>query len=1136
MKKKLLVMLMAFVTMSMGVWAQTRTISGTVTSAEDGTTLPGVTVRVKDAPGGVTTNQNGQYQITVSAQAETLVFSFIGMKTTEVAIGGRTTINVALESETTELGEVVVTALGIKRESKALGYAVSKVDSKELTKVGSTNFGSALYGKAAGVRISSAPGGPTSAVDIKIRGMNSINFSSQPLIIVDGVPIRNGEANNAGYWGDQRIRGNGLVDINPEDIADLSVLKGASASALYGSEAANGVVVITTKTGTRRQGIGVDASYTYTVETPAYNPPFQNEYGPGYYDAINIGSYGTDRDGWLYYENPRVYDPDSDSWGTYDGTIRYAPYRAYGQYGPKFDGQPTLSWNGEIVPYDAQPDNYNNLFASGSNSMANVAVNKAGDWGNMRFSYTRLDYKGTTRGNTHDRNTFNLNSTLNLGKRLQVDLVAQYVNQHTLNRPYKISRITNNYGGFLSRFDKAEWYLDKYQTSKGYYFRTGSQPSATPDENIYLSIRATDLLDYFWRTLANQEDEWQDRLMTSATARLTIADGLTFRGRIGNDFTSVRRESRSRTTVPLSIGNSGGFSMGMDNYTTAYGDALLSLDKDLTESIGLLVNLGWQGRRETYKAVNAGTQGGLSAENWFHQNASNNNGTRNGSSSYNELLKYAFLGTASLSFRDFAFVEFTGRQESSSTLPPGSNTFFYPSVNASLIFSEALGLDNSSMDYGKLRVAWGIVGNAPPLYAANNAYDQGSINGIIYNSVSTNYGNDGIRPEEKHEFEVGTELKFFGNRFGLEATVYSNRIVDQILWLDVPTTVGAARMLTNIGELKNLGFEAALYGSPVATNDFRWDLRGNFSTNRNEVVSLMPGVDMLTHANFDSGAALIVSVPGKPMGDIITFMPKMTDDGRYIISDDGFVQLNFEEYDANGDPVDYGYGDTRQKAGNAMPTIVGGFGSYLDYKGFFIDFAIDYSWGGDVVSLAGQYMKGAGMFEETLEWRDAEHGGLAYYYDNDDPLTGTRILGETAPGGQRVYHDGVILDGVKASDGSENDIILQAAEYYVNTFQWGAVPAWGSGMSRYDDAVKKNHYIKFREASIGYNLPQNVAQKLKCNNIRIALVGSNLFYIYRTMKEFDPETNIGTNWVNAASVQGSTSASRSFGFSVRASF
>jgi iron complex outermembrane receptor protein len=1144
MRKKLLVSFIAIFAMMGSVFAQTRTITGTVTSSEDGTSLPGVTVMVKETRNATISDADGNYRLSVGPEAGTLVFRFLGMLTQEVAIGNQSTVNVALEPDVTRIEEVVVTALGIKRQEKALGYAISKVDAKEITKVNSTNFGSALYGKAAGVRVTTAPGGATSAVDIKIRGTNSINFSNTPLIIVDGIPIRNGDANNDGYWGDQRIRGNGLIDINPQDIEDLSILKGASASALYGSEAANGVVVITTKKGNTRKGLGVDVNYSYMYETPAYNPVMQNSYGPGYYAAINVNSYGTDEDFFLYAENPKYFNESTGQYETYNGTLPYPPYRAYGQYGAAFDGRDVIGWDGKIHPYVAQPDNYNNLFQNGASSMANVALNKAGDWGNVRFSYTRLDYNGVTRGYDHAKNTFNLNTTLNLGRNFSVDLVAQYVNQNTLNRPYKISRITNNYGGFLSRFDDAQWYLDKFQTSKGYYFRTGSQPSATPDENITMSMRATDLLDYFWRTLAVQETEMQDRLISSATARWTIADGLTFRGRIASDFTAVASESRSPNTVPLSIGNSGGFSMSQNRYSISYGDAILSYDKQVNNNLGFLVNAGWTGRREMYKAVSAGTQGGLSAENWFHQNASVNNGTRNGSSSYNELLKYAWFGTASVRFRDFAFIEFTGRQESSSTLPPASNTFFYPSVNGSFIFSEALGLDGA-LDYGKLRVAWGIVGNAPPLYAANNAYNQSSINGIIYNSLSSNYGNDGIRPEEKHEFEVGTDLKFFGNRFGLEANFYTNRVVDQILWLDVPPTIGAGRMLTNIGELKNIGFEAALYGTPVETANLTWDLRGNFSVNRNTVVSLMPGVDMLTHSNMDSGAALIVSVPGKSMGDIITYVPR-TLNGQMVVGPDGFYSINFDEYDTDGNPVDYGYGDTRQKVGNAMPKVVGGFGSVLRIKDVSVDFTIDYSLGGDIVSLAGQYMKGAGMFEETMEFRDEDNGGLAYYIDGQYKDQGDyysnpdyRVLANHAdaagPNGEKIWHDGLILDGVQA-DGAPNDVLLSAAEYYMNTFQWGANPAWGSGMSRYDDAVHKNHYVKFRELSVGYDLPRDLASKLKCQNIRVSLVGSNLFYIYRTFKQFDPETNIGSSWVTSAIVNGSTSASRSIGFSIRASF
>jgi iron complex outermembrane recepter protein len=1101
-KRSCTLLVLAFLAFA-GVYAQQIRVTGKVTDASNNEALPGVNVAVKGAGTGTSTDGNGNYSISV-ARESVLVYSFLGYASQEVNVGNQTTINVSLQPEATELSEVVVTALGIRRSQKALGYAVSKIDAKDIAKVGSPNFGSAMYGKASGVRITSAPGGATSAVNINIRGMNSINFSNQPLIIVDGMPIRNGSANDAGYWGDQRIRGNGLIDINPQDIDNLTVLKGASASALYGSEAANGVIVITTKKGSQQKGLGVEANYTYLSETPAFLPPFQNEYGPGYDMGTNMNSFGADQDGWLYE--------------TVNGTkIRRPIYRAYAQFGPKFDGQPVIGWNGNQYPYNAQPDNWKNLFRTGFNSTANVAVNKAGEWGNVRLSYTRLDYQGTQRGGEHNRNTFNLTSTLNLHKKFKIDLGVNYVNQFTKNRPYLISRITNNFGGFLSRFDDAAWYLDKYQTSKGYYFRMASQPSATPTENIQYNPRAVDLLDFFWRTLRTQNLENQDRVISNATATWTIFDGLTLRGRIANDFTTIRIENRDPNSVPISLGNSGSFSLSNTNFSTIYGDALLSYDKKLSDDFGIVLNAGYNGRRETYKATSAWTVDGLSTENWFHLNASVNKSQANGSADYNALLKYAFFGTASFSFRDYAYVELTGRQESSSTLPPGSNTFFYPSVNGSFIFSDAFQLP-SFFDYGKVRVGWGIVGNAPPMYSASNAYNQGTVNGIVYNTVAGRYGNDKIRPEEKHEFEAGTEMKFFGNRLGLEANFYRNRVVDQILELSVPSTVGASSMLTNIGELKNVGVEASIYATPVQTGDFRWDIRANFAKNRNEVVSLMQGVDRLTHANIDAGAALIVSEPGQAMGDILCYLPKVDDNGNMIVDPtDGLYQIDFSEM---------------KKVGNVTPDIVGGIGNYLEFKNFFVDFTIDYNLGSQVISIARHYMKGAGMFEETLQYRDEEHGGVAYYINDEGKKIGDI---SSAPSGAKIWHDGVILDGVKP-DGTKNDVIVDAASFYLNTYTWGANPAWGIPYSRYDDAVVDNNYVKFRELSIGYSFPANIAKKVGCNNLRISLVGSNLFYIYRTMKEFDAETNLGSSWVNQAIVNGSTAATRSLGFSIRASF
>jgi iron complex outermembrane receptor protein len=1082
-------------------------VTGTVVGESDGIGLPGVTVAEKGTSRGAITDLDGKFTIQVTSGKSTLVFSFVGMKTIEVALNDRKTLDVKMASEDIGLDEVVVTAMGIKRQEKSLGYAMSTIQAKDLVKVGSSNFGSALYGKASGVRIQAAPGGATSAVNINIRGTNSINFNSQPLIIVDGIPIRNGEANNAGYWDDQRIRGNGLIDINPEDIADLSILKGAAASALYGSEAANGVVLITTKKGTKGQGLGVDAGYNYLVETPAFLPPFQNEYGPGYDAVTNRDAFGADADGWLW--------EDLNGDGTKE-TPRPI-YRAYANFGPKFDGRQVIGWDGQMHPYVAQPDNYKNLYRTGFNSQANIAINQSTEKGSYRFSYTRTDYQGVQRGGDHNKNNFNFTGSVNVAPKFKLDLGANFINQYTKNRPYKISRITNNFGGFLSRFDDAQWYLDKYKTSKGYYFRRGTEASATPDENIKYNPRAVDLLDYFWRTLANKNEEYQNRLITNATATWTIVDGLILRGKIGNDFTSVYTENREPNMYPISLGNSGSFGQNSDIYSNIYGDVLLSYNKTINNDFNILLNAGYTARKESFRSASVSTSGGLSTENWYHLNASVNS-NKNAGGGYTELLKDAYFGTANFGYKSFAFIEFTGRYESSSTLPPGSNQFFYPSVSTSFIFSDAFHLQDY-MDYGKLRVAYGIVGNSPSLYAANNAYTQNTVNNIVYNSLSSDYGNDKIRPEEKHEFEVGLEMKFFNNRLGFEATYYNNKIVDQILWLDVPKSTGAGRMLTNVGELSNKGFEGSINYSPLRSKDLIWDLRTNFSINRNKVNKLMPGVDRLVHRDIDAGAAQIISEPGKPMGDIYAYIPQTDANGNPVIdATDGLAVIDFTEM---------------KKVGNAMPKIVGGFGSYLEYKNVFIDFTIDYKYGGEVVSLAGQYMKGAGMFEETLKYRDKEHGGVSYYVDASNKKI--KFDGTQGPNGEKVYNDGVLLPGVNA-DGKPNQTIASAADYYLNTFTWGANPAWGIPYSRYDDAVKKNDYVKFRELSIGYNIPKSIAQKFKCNNVRVALVGSNLFYIYRTMKEFDSETTLGTNWVSAAIIDGSTAANRSMGFSIKASF
>lgn len=1083
------------------------TVTGKVVSAEDGSPLPGVAILEQGTTNGTITNLDGDYTLKVSSPNASLVFSFVGMETQTIPIEGKTRIDVTMQPSAIGLDEVVVTALGIKRQERALGYAMSSISAKDITKVGSTNVGSALYGKAAGVRISTAPGGATSAVTINIRGINSISFGSQPLIIVDGVPIRNGESNNNGYWGDPRIRGNGLIDINPEDIESVSILKGASASALYGSEAGNGVVLITTKSGRGGQkGLGVDFNMTYTQEKVAFTPKYQNEYGPGYDRWTNMIAFGADEDGWLW--------EDLNGDGTKE-TPRPI-YRAYAQFGPKFDGRQVIGWDGKMHPYVAQPDNYKDFYRTGLSGIYNIAVTQNSDKSNFRLSYTRTDYKGIQIGGNHYKNSFNLNGQIKVGSRITTDLVISYIDQFTHNRPEQINRLTANYGGFFSRFDKMSWYFDKYKTSKGYlYDRYNAGQTPTPDEKLKYHIRAYDLMDFMWRQLENSYDEYNDRLIGSLTTTVDLFKGIKFRGRVATDYTSAYEQTKNRNERPLALANSGYFSQNNSTYSIVYGDALLLYDGKLTNDFTLTLNAGVTGRKESYRYSGASTSGGLSVEDWFHINASIN--TPNAWTGYTDFIKYAYLGTVGLGFRNYLFIEATGRQEASSTLPPKSNSFFYPSINGSFIYSDALKLP-SWIDYGKLRVSWGIVGNAPQQYAANNAYNQGSLNGIVYNSLPSNYGNDQIKPENKYEFEVGIENKFFKNRLGFEVTYYNSTIKDQILWLTIPSTVGFNQMLTNIGELNNKGWEFAFYGSPVRTRDIEWQLRTNFGFNHNKVVKLMEGMDYLTHSNLDAGAALIISKPGETMGDIMCYVPARDAQGRMIVDDNGLYKIDFSEM---------------KKVGNVLPKIVGGIGSTLTYKNFLLDFTIDYRFGGDIISLTNYYAKGAGMWEETLKYRDAEHGGLSYYVDASDHLV--RYDGATGPNGEKVYHDGIILPGVKA-DGTPNDIVVDAPNYYLNTFTWGANPAWGIPNSRYDQAVFENSYVKFRELSLGYTLPGSLTSKIGCNRLTISLIGRNLFFLYKTIPHLDPEVTIGSYWVNSAIESGTNAATRSFGFSIRANF
>jgi TonB-linked SusC/RagA family outer membrane protein len=1087
-------------------WAHAQTITGTVTDV-DGMPLIGASVLQIGTPNGTVTDIEGNYTLTVDVEDALLRYSYVGYGQKEIAAEGRNVINVTLE-EGNNLNEVVVTALGIARDRKALGYATVELSTEDITKTQVTNFASALYGKAPGVNIRSTPGGATSGININIRGQASITGNTQPLIVLDGVPIRNGEFNNSNYWGDQRIRGNGLLDINPEDIANISVLKGASAAALYGSDAVNGVILITTKKGDFNNGLGVEFNAAYTTDRIAYLPRYQNVRGPGYPVSLADAGQGADR----FIQ----YDTDGDGEGDTRGLINTSV-----NFGPEFDGQPVLAWDGVVRPYVSAENSYADLFENAHSSNFNLAVTKGTEDFNFRVSLTRQDNQMISYNSKNERNILVFTSDYKITDRLKSSLNVRYINQTTRNRPYKVDRMINNFGGMMDRFESADWYFDRYKTSDGYYFRTGTQPSTTPDENIIYNGFKSAIADYVWRVREYQSREYNNRIIANFTQKWNIVDGLNLQGRISTDFTAQETEDWNPTEFPSSLYTNpqGGYYLANSNETLLYGDVFLNYDRDITETLTLGVMAGYTARKFDMERTNIGTRGGLSPENKFDLSASRDI-PRGGAERATEITDGLF-GTLNLGYKSFAFIEGTIRRDRISTIASGNNTFVYPSVNTSFILNEMFDLPRS-ISYAKLRASYGVVGNYPGRYQANINYNQNTLgvqqeggSSVIYTNLGTNFGNEQIRPEQKQEYEFGLNLTFL-NRFSVDATYYNGRIVDQILPVDVPISTGAFTVLTNIGILRNEGVELALSADIIRKENFNWNASVNFSRNRNTVEQLANDATELIHADFDGNAAQIRSVVGRPMGDIYAHPVARDENGNRLVGPNGLYQLDGNKWEVYG---------------NALPEFDGGFLSTLGYGAFTLNFVADFSYGGSIMPTGIYWMTSRGLTEESLNYMNAERGGLRYYVDDEGK--GVQTTGNAGPNGELVFNDGVLIDGVTAN-GEPNTYVISQARYYNSSYGWGG-PQYGN--ARYDLYVNENNWIKVRELAIGFNVPDTFISKLGMRNAHLSVFGRNLFFIYRSIKDLDPEqTTAGSRWYQNVNNAGNNPSFRSYGVQLKTNF
>lgn len=1095
--------------LGMGFVGIAQTITGTIRDAESGEAIIGATVLEKGTDNnGTTTDFEGKYSLTLQTTNPVLQISYVGYQTMEVSYSGQTPLDIELQAGLV-VNEVVVTALGVTRERKAIGYATTSLDARDLSTTHVTNVASALYGKAPGVSIRTTPGGATSGVNINIRGFSSITGSTQPLIVMDGIPIRSGDFNNTDYWGDQRIRGNGLNDINPDDIASIDILKGASAAALYGSEAVNGVVLITTKTGRAGQkGFGVDFNASYNSDRIAYLPRYQNVRGPGYYTSH--ADLGQDENKFI------MVDTDGDGVGDTRGLVNTSL-----NFGPTFDGQPILSWDGQVRPYVAAKNSYADLFQPANGSNLNLALSHVSDKSSIRLSLTRQDNEMISFGSKNERNIGDLNTTFNVSNKLKTTINIKYINQYTHNRPYKVDRMINNFTGMMDRFESADWYFDKYQTSLGYRFVTGTDASLTPEENIIYNGFKGDIADYVWRVNNNLSDEYSNRVIASLTQRWDIVTGLNLQGRISTDYTSVRFENRNKTERPSTLYTNpgGGFSLTNEVNSLIYGDVLLTYQRNVTQDIGMSIMGGYTAQKDLFTTINRGTNGGLSTENFFDLAASIN--TPNSGSSRRAEVKDAMLATLDLSYKTFLYLQGTIRRDRTSRISPLNNTFTYPSVNGSLILNEAFNLPNY-ISFAKLRASYGIVGNYPGIYQANIAYNQNTLGiqymggqPILYTNISSSFGNDLIKPEKKKEMEFGINVNI-DTRFDLDVSYYDAKIVDQILPVTIPNSSGASSVLTNIGVLRNKGVEVRLSADIVQKPNAIWTATINYAKNSNVVEKLANNATELLHADFDGNAAQIRSVVGRPMGDIYAHPVKVNENGQKIIDATGLEVLD---------------GDRWEVYGNAMPDFEGGIVNNFGFHGITLDVIADFSVGGAIMPTGVYWLTSRGLTEESLNFMNEERGGLRYYVNSEGK--GVQTTGDRGPNGEPVFDDGVLLEGVLQS-GEPNTNVIPQSLYYAATYNWGG-PQYGN--SQYYRYINENNWFKVREIALGYQLPSTVAARVGAQRLNLSVYGRNLFFIYRSIKDIDPEqTTAGSRWINNINNAGNNPSFRSFGVILKASF
>jgi len=904
-------LLIALLLLHSAVLAQTRQISGAVKD-KAGTGVPSVTIKVKGKNIETVTDINGAFSLQVPSGKITLVASSVGFaeKTIDVS-AGESSVSISLEESSQQLGEVVVTALGISKEARKVGYSVSTVLGDQMSQARETNVANSLSGRVAGLKVSGTNGGPGGTVKLLLRGLPSMNGAGSPLFVINGVPMDNTQRGSTSEWGGSD-NGDGIGNINPDDIETMTVLKGQAASALYGSRASNGVILITTKSG-KKGDFSVDYNMNLMVDKAINYTDFQYEYGQG------VG-------------------------GAKPTTVDGAQQSARMSWGAKLDGSQVIQFDGKTYAYSAQKDNLKNFYVTGPSFTNTIAVSKGGENGSFRLSLSNLNNQSIVRHSGLSRKTINLNIDQNITDKLSVKMIANYIDEQSQNRAQLSDGPMNPNNGYLLATN-----IDENILAPGYNPATGNEIVFSDDNFV---TNPWFVVNQYINNLGRK------RLIASTTAKYNFTKWLYAQARVGYDLA----HDRGFKVTPWGTDYSSNRGGGLDELSSTERlelnvDGLIGASHKITDDVSFDAAIGADLRKNQQEKIQIGGGPFILPYQYSFNNVKNYSRDY---SFYKTEVHSAYY-TFDLAYKNFLTIGTTGRYDAYSTLPANNNTIFVPSVSASLIFSELTHIQG--LDFGKLRAAYAVTSNElTKAYQTQVYYSLGNnFNGTPIGTFDDSRPSGLLKPFTTAEFEIGTELKFLGNRLNFDVAYFTKKTKNEIMGANYSIATGYTSGYIATGSTQNKGLEVMVSGTPVKQKDFTWTTTFNITSVKNKVLNTdNAGNNVSLGQNRGTrGNAITAYVKGYAGPQIMAYDYKYNTKGEILVNSSG--------YPLQGKLI---------AMGSVLPTLYGGLNNELSYKNFTFSFLIDYNYGNKILSATSFYSIKHGLNKMTLNGRDGVTVGV----------------------------------------------------------------------------------------------------------------------------------------------------------------